>query len=273
MRIKIHRGTREIGGTCIEIEARGRRIALDVGLPLDAPEDPSDGGRQRLLPAVGGFREPDDNLLGVVISHPHMDHYGLARYLYPTVPIYIGEAANRSLKAASAYVPNGHGFEARRFIADRVPVQVGPFRITPYLVDHSAFDAYSMLVESGGKRLFYSGDFRAHGRKSRLFEALVTNRPADIDVLMMEGTTIAGFRSHTLPRPLRGNRPSDDRRAYPTAGKEGGRVRCPELHAQLDQRARPAQRRDLRLLQRGHREPIRSGHSRQLGFHGRCLRD
>ena len=27
------RGTREIGGTCIELEAEGSRIALDVGLP------------------------------------------------------------------------------------------------------------------------------------------------------------------------------------------------------------------------------------------------
>ena len=39
MRIRIHRGTKEIGGTCIEAEARGKRIALDVGLPLDAPDD------------------------------------------------------------------------------------------------------------------------------------------------------------------------------------------------------------------------------------------
>ena len=39
MRIRIHWGTKEIGGTCIEAEARGKRIALDVGLPLDAPDD------------------------------------------------------------------------------------------------------------------------------------------------------------------------------------------------------------------------------------------
>ena len=31
MRVRIHRGTQEIGGTCIEIEAQGKRIALDVG--------------------------------------------------------------------------------------------------------------------------------------------------------------------------------------------------------------------------------------------------
>ena len=107
MKVRIHRGTREIGGTCIENEAQGKRIALDVGLPLNAPADASDGANARLLPAVGGFREPDGSLLGVVISHPHMDHYGLARYLAPSVPVYIGEAAHRILKAVSAYVPNG----------------------------------------------------------------------------------------------------------------------------------------------------------------------
>ena len=42
MRIRIHRGTKEIGSTCIEMEAQGKRIALDVGLPLDAPDDPEE---------------------------------------------------------------------------------------------------------------------------------------------------------------------------------------------------------------------------------------
>ena len=68
MRIRIHRGTKEIGGTCIEMEAQGKRIALDVGLPLDAPDDPEE--HKSLLPEVAGFREPDDSLLGVLISHP-----------------------------------------------------------------------------------------------------------------------------------------------------------------------------------------------------------
>ena len=186
MRICIHRGTREIGGTCIELEAEGSRIALDVGLPLDAPDE----GRENLLPAVPGFREPDDSLLGVMISHAHQDHYGLARYIRPDVPVYIGEAAHNIMKAASAYVPDGQAFENPRFIAHRKPLEIGPFRVTPYLVDHSAFDAYALLVETDGKRVFYSGDFRAHGRKGKLFESMVERPPKDIDVLLMEGTTI-----------------------------------------------------------------------------------
>ena len=186
MRLRIHRGTKEIGGTCIEAEAGGKRLVLDVGLPLDAPDEAQD----RLLPDVPGFREPDDSLLGIAISHGHMDHFGLAKHVRPEVPVWIGEAAHSILKAASPWVPNGHAFSDPQFLADRRPVEVGPFRITPYLVDHSAFDAYALLVEAEGRRVFYSGDFRAHGRKGALFERLLRNPPPDIDVLLMEGTTL-----------------------------------------------------------------------------------
>ncbi|MCY4501003.1 MAG: MBL fold metallo-hydrolase [Alphaproteobacteria bacterium] len=186
MRLRIHRGTQEIGGTCIEAEAQGKRIVLDVGLPLDAPDE----GQETLLPEVPGFRDPDDTLLGVMISHGHMDHYGLAAHIRPEIPVWIGEAGHNILKAASAWVPNGHAFADPHFLADRRPVEIGPFRVTPFLVDHSAFDAYALLVEADGKRVFYSGDFRAHGRKAALFERLVSDPPADIDVLLMEGTTL-----------------------------------------------------------------------------------
>ena len=47
-----------------------------------------------------------------------------------------------------------------------------------------------MLVEADGKRLFYSGDFRIHGRKSKLVERLIANPPKDVDLLLMEGTTL-----------------------------------------------------------------------------------
>ena len=188
MKLRVHRGTKEIGGTCIEVEAQGKRVVLDVGLPLDAPD--GEGAREGLLPAVPGFRERDDGLLGILVSHPHMDHYGMAPYVRPDVPVYIGEDAHNILAAASPYVPHGHAFADPRFIENQTPVEIGPFRVTPYLVDHSAFDAYALLVEADGKRVFYSGDFRAHGRKRRLFEEMIADPPRDIDVLLMEGTTI-----------------------------------------------------------------------------------
>jgi ribonuclease J len=66
LRLTIHRGTRQIGGVCIEIEhPDGDRIVLDAGRPLDAPE-----GATGLLPESLDRSRPAT----VLISHPHQDH-------------------------------------------------------------------------------------------------------------------------------------------------------------------------------------------------------
>jgi ribonuclease J len=64
----------------------------------------------------------------------------------------------------------------------------GDFKITPYLVDHSAYDSYSFLIECGGEAVFYSGDFRGHGRKNNSYNNPAVALP-DIDVLLLEGTS------------------------------------------------------------------------------------
>ena len=68
MQVCIHRGTKEIGGTCVELESCGQRIVLDIGLPLDVVD--RDGS---LLPSVAGFEAPDATLLGVIIC-PRVRH-------------------------------------------------------------------------------------------------------------------------------------------------------------------------------------------------------
>jgi ribonuclease J len=184
MRVRIHRGAHEIGGSCVEVEADGCRLVLDVGRPLDAARD-----EEIALPPVAGFGEADPSLVGVVISHAHQDHWGLVGQVPAGVPLYLGEATHRILGEA-AFWTAGLVVEAAGFLAHRKPFEVGPFRVTPFLNDHSAFDAYSVLVECGGKRLFYTGDIRGHGRKGGIFEELLRKPPEDVDVLLMEGTNI-----------------------------------------------------------------------------------
>jgi ribonuclease J len=184
MRVRIHRGAHEIGGNCIEVEVGADRIVLDLGRPLWAGWDD-----EIPLPDVVGLSAPHPKTHGVVFSHPHLDHYGLAAQLGPGVPIYMGAEASRVLEAASFFSPISRGPAVTAHIQDRVPVRLGPFTVTPFLADHSAFDAYSLLVEAGGRRLFYTGDIRGHGRKAALFDRLVAN-PPEVDVLMMEGTNV-----------------------------------------------------------------------------------
>ena len=57
-------------------------------------------------------------------------------------------------------------------------------------MDHSAPDAAAFLIEADGQRLFYTGDFRGHGRKRVLLERLLANPISKVDCLVMEGSMI-----------------------------------------------------------------------------------
>ncbi len=182
----IHRGAHEIGGSLIELEADGERLVLDAGLPLDVK-----GVAQRdLLPDVPGlWAEGDGSLRALVISHPHPDHHGLADLVDSSVPILLGEAAASILAEAAFFVPSARRFPVAGHLRHREKIRLGPFDVIPWLVDHSAFDAYALVVEAAGGRLLYTGDVRAHGRKPGLLAALARD-VGPVDVLLMEGTRV-----------------------------------------------------------------------------------
>ncbi len=55
---------------------------------------------------------------------------------------------------------------------------------------------YSLLIEADGRRLFYSGDIRGHGRKSAMFGELLRRPPTAVDVMLMEGTHVRPDPAH-----------------------------------------------------------------------------
>jgi ribonuclease J len=174
MEILVHKGTHEIGGTCIQVSSGKTTILLDVGLPLSSDS-----------PIVDVAQLKVD---AVLISHAHQDHFGLMNCLPPNTPVYMGRLGKNLIDATQVFLGKSkHEREFRHFKAWE-PFEIGEFRITPYLVDHSATDAYSFLVEAEGKRLFYSGDLRSHGRKGILFENLLKRPIPRIDIMFLEGT-------------------------------------------------------------------------------------
>ena len=184
MRVRIHRGATEIGGNCVELQSEGATILLDLGRPLWAGP-----GEHVPLPAAIGLGEPGPAPLAVLLTHGHQDHWGLVPDLPAGIPIWIGQGAADVLRAAEFWGTGIDLHETGHF-QHRAPITIGPFTITPYLADHSAFDAYSLLVEAGGIRLFYTGDLRGHGRKHAAFDWLLDDPPTDVDVLLLEGTNL-----------------------------------------------------------------------------------
>jgi ribonuclease J len=192
VKVCIHRGSKEIGGSCVEIISGCKRIIVDLGLPLDA-----ESNDKKYLPHISGLDGNDDSLLAIIISHPHIDHFGLLAHISNKIPIIMGKAARSILTSASPFLPDTWPVPSDGLnLNSEIPFEIGPFKITPFLIDHSGYDAYSLLIEADGKRLFYSGDFRAHGRKAQLTEELIVNPPKGIDVLMLEGSTLGRKENH-----------------------------------------------------------------------------
>jgi len=201
MNFKIHRGTKEIGGSCVEVWTDTTRIAIDFGMPLVNPDrTPFDAKetenrtvdeliQSRVLPDIPSLYQDNSNT-AVLISHAHQDHYGLMKYLNPSCKVYLGFATQLLIELTYTFTGNAWTFSKTKHIKHYTTFKIGDIRITPYLMDHSAFDAYAFLIEADGKSLFYSGDFRTHGRKYKMFDWFINNFKKSVDYLLLEGSTI-----------------------------------------------------------------------------------
>ena len=185
MEIILHRGAEGTGGNCIELVSGKSRILLDYGAPIGAT------GEETILNIPGLYDDKVSHpILGLLLSHTHLSHYGalLARPINPGIKVFMTEIMEDmtriNAKMPKKYVPlsgNIHYFrKGHKFI-------LGRFVITPYLMDHTAAESFAFLIESDGKRVVYTGDFRGHGNKAAAFKQFLASSMGPVDVLLTEG--------------------------------------------------------------------------------------
>ena len=179
MEINIIRGQNQIGGSIIEVSSKNTKIILDVGSNLD--------DKEIVVPEIEGLFKGEAKYDGVLISHYHSDHVGLSTRILPDIPIYMGEKSYEIHKVSNEYMEKEYLKEPKVFKAEE-EFLIGDIKITPYLCDHSAFDAYMFLLDCEEKKILYTGDFRSNGRK--FFQSLLNKLPK-VDVLITEGTNLS----------------------------------------------------------------------------------
>ena len=202
MNFKIHRGTKEIGGSCVEIWTTETRIVVDFGIPLvNADKSPFDTKQlsalsqqelidKGILPNIQNLYQPNTKT-ALILSHAHQDHYGLINYLHDACPVFLGEATHKLIEITNIFNRNKDWKIAYpNYFVSGKSFWIGDIEITPYLMDHSAFDAYAFMIKANGKSLFYSGYFRIHGKKTKAFDWFSNNVDKNVDYLLLEGTAI-----------------------------------------------------------------------------------
>ena len=190
MEVIIHRGTHQIGGCATEYRTKNTRIFIDFGAELDGENaKPFD---------IEGVTKGKTNCDAVFFTHYHGDHMGLLDTINEDVPLYMGEASKGIAKILNdrlSKAPNIKSYDVDRIESINtfevaMPIIIGDIKITPYMVDHSAYDAYMFKIEADGKSVLHTGDFRTHGFRGKGVKPTLEKYVKKVDVLVCEGTTL-----------------------------------------------------------------------------------
>ena len=194
MTLTIHRGTHEIGGSCVEIRTDKAKILIDLGMPLDYDKRSAEEQTEIRHNAEEWCKGVD----ALFLSHAHADHYGFLDLLPQDTPIYATEESFAMLALDGILGDDPTKHLEKHTLKSGQSCEVADIKVTAYTVDHSAYGACAYLIECDGKRVLYSGDIRLHGVKGVLYK----NLPKDVDYLLLEGTNILRAKSNPTERDI-----------------------------------------------------------------------
>ena len=197
-KITIYRGSHQIGGCATEVKTGEHRIIIDIGSNLPGSKSDNVMTDEELIDTVFDGRTCD----GVLFTHYHGDHIGLYKKIPQDIPLYIGSTAKKILEILMEKLDSipgtvEKGLPRIQNMNCYIPAQriesFGDIVVTPFIVDHSALDAYMLLIETAGKKILFSGDFRDHGiiGEKNTLEKTIKKYIGEIDILITEGTMLS----------------------------------------------------------------------------------
>ncbi|MHA1491750.1 MAG: MBL fold metallo-hydrolase [Promethearchaeota archaeon] len=116
------------------------------------------------------LEDPQSNLDGILISHPHKDHFFGLSFVNRNIPIHAGEVTKKIILAyyesSKLSIRNNYSGLNWKLFRTGDTIEIKEMKIIPFHVDHSIPAAYGFIIESSAGLIVYSGDFRMHGHLS-----------------------------------------------------------------------------------------------------------
>lgn len=187
MKVRIIKGTSQIGGCITEITCNNTKIIIDYGEDLEDNTIPFE---------LDGLTKGKSIYDAVFITHSHGDHIGLIDLINDDIPVYVEE---KSLEIHNLTCDFTNKERVSRKIntfkinniddQERVVFQNEDLKVSFYIGDHSSYNSVMYLIEGEGKKILHTGDFRMHGRRRYAFLKSL-NKIGKVDLLITEGTTL-----------------------------------------------------------------------------------
>ena len=215
--LEVYGGYREIGGNCMVVRDRDRKIVFDNGIRFQVLKRYYRGRIQPLgineLRSIGAIPPLNvfEGIDALYISHFHLDHLGLLGALPPGIRVYVPsigilETIEEWYGASPTWLAElPHKLHID--IIELKPYQEDELGAIPIPISHSAYPSYALVYNGYDKTVFYSGDFRVNGplgpriNTTQNIEKVLGSESTDIALL--EGTNIGGIETPIGPEEFR----------------------------------------------------------------------
>ncbi len=150
-------GLNEIGKNMMVFEDESSAFILDSGFKF--PESDM-FGVEYVIPNLSYVEKIKDKLLGIVISHGHLDHIGSLKYVFEKkkLPIY---GTKLTLGLCTTVIPGKFKPYDEIEIKPNEKFKIGNFTIEGIYVNHSIPDGLGFVIENPNSgRIFHTGDFK-----------------------------------------------------------------------------------------------------------------
>ncbi|MFX1503680.1 MAG: MBL fold metallo-hydrolase [Promethearchaeota archaeon] len=150
------------------------------------------------------IQEPSTNIDGILVSHPHKDHfYGLS-FTNRNIPIYTGVFTKKIItayyKSSKHSICNNYdGLDWRLFRTGDV-LNIKGLEIVPVHVDHSIPAAYGFIIKTSKGIVVYSGDFRMHGPLSNMTQDFLLEIKRNITILQPDESISVNLKDKKVNR-------------------------------------------------------------------------
>lgn len=147
-------GCGEIGMNLNLYHDQGKWIMVDMGITFDDTT-----GIEVVMPDISFLEEIKDNLLGLVLTHAHEDHYGAIPYLWKKVkcPIFAtpftAEMLKFKLKEAGIHPP-------LHVVPLKGGIDIGPFAIDFINLTHSIPEPNALAIKTSKGTILHTGDWK-----------------------------------------------------------------------------------------------------------------